>query len=371
MLPAAVEPRLKSLERSIGNTPLLRLRFRRGGRVREVFAKFEQYNLTGSIKDRMALHILRSAYAEGLLGPADTIAEATSGNTGISFAALGRALGHQVVVFMPDWMSRERVDLIRSFGARIVPISHEQGGFLGAIAMAEEFAVEHRRVFLPRQFANAANTAAHARTTGPELWYQLDQIGRAPDAFVAGVGTGGTVMGVGEALRRFRREVRVHPLEPWESPTLSTGQKAGQHRIQGISDEFVPALVRLDGLDRPIAVHDGDAILAARALALRLGLGVGISSGANFLGAVMVQDELGPDAVVATVFPDDNKKYLSTALFGDEPLRPGYMCAEIELLGYEIIRRACRTCCDLSECEHWPPERAAEALFADGLQAAE
>lgn len=359
-----IESRLRSLERSIGNTPLLRLRFRRHGVVREVFAKLEQHNLTGSIKDRMALHILRSAYRDGLIGPGDTIAEATSGNTGISFAAIGRALGHPVVVFMPDWMSRERVDLIRSFGARIVPVSHEAGGFLGAIAMAEEFALEHRRVFLPRQFANAANIAAHSRTTGPELWYQLDQLGLVPDAFVAGVGTGGTIMGVGEALRRFRREVRVHPLEPAESPTLSTGHCVGRHRIQGISDEFVPALVDLGVLDSPVAVNDGDAILMARELARRLGLGVGISSGANLLGAVIVQDALGAESVVCTVFPDDSKKYLSTALFGDEPVRADYLTPGIELLGYEIIRRACRTCSDLSECEHWPPTRAAREGLA-------
>jgi cysteine synthase A len=208
-------------------------------------------------------------------------------------------------------------------------------------------------VFLPHQFSNLANVEAHEQTTGPEIWYQLETRGLRVDGFVAGVGTGGTAMGVGRFLRAQHAAVRVHPLEPAESPTLSTGCKVGQHRIQGISDEFIPAIVDLGFLDSPIAVSDGDAILMARALAARLGLGVGISSGANFLGALLLQDELGPDAVVATVFSDDNKKYLSTALLQDEPVRPGYLSPDVELLSYDVFRRVCRTCNDLEECEHW------------------
>jgi cysteine synthase A len=183
--------------------------------------------------------------------------------------------------------------------------------------------------------------------------HQLATRNLQPDGFVAGVGTGGTAMGVGRFLRSQNRAVRVHPLEPSESPTLSTGCKVGQHRIQGVSDEFIPAIVELDYLDRPMAVPDGDAILMARALAAQLGLGVGISSGANFLGALRLQDELGSDAVVVTVFPDDNKKYLSTALLRDEPVRGDYLTPEVELCSYDVIRRVCRTCCELDECEHW------------------
>jgi cysteine synthase A len=347
------DPLFKSLSRSIGNTPLLRLRCRYRDRDREIFAKFEQHNLTGSIKDRMAVHIIGVARREGRLKPGDTIAEATSGNTGISFAALGRALGHPVRIYMPDWMSRERMDLLRSFGATIVPVSREQGGFVGSIAQAEAFAAERDDVFLPRQFSNAANVAAHEETTGPEIWWQLDERDLVPDAFVAGVGTGGTVMGVGRALRAMRAGVRVHPVEPAESPTLSTGHKVGSHRIQGVSDEFVPAIVKLDELDEVIAVHDGDAILMAQKLASRLGLGVGISSGANLLAALIAQERLGADAVVTTVFPDDNKKYLSTGLLGEEPVREEYLAPGVELLSYEVIRRACRTCNDKDVCEHW------------------
>ena len=339
-----VEHRLRSLARMIGNTPMLAVEFRYRGERRVIHAKAEHLNLTGSIKDRMALHILRRAYAEGLIEPGDTIAEATSGNTGISFATLGRALGHPVTIFMPDWMSRERVDLLTGLGATIVPVGRAQGGFLGSIEMAEAHAREHPRVFLPRQFANAANVEAHEQTTGPEIWCQLRENGLDPDAFVAGVGTGGTVMGVGRYLKRKRADTRVHPLEPAESPTLSTGRRVGTHRIQGISDEFVPEIVRLDELDHVVAVSDGDAILMARKLASGLGLALGISSGANFLGALRVQNELGPKAVVSTVFPDSSAKYLSTDLMRDEPVKESDLSPAVELLGFSTLHRLCQMC---------------------------
>lgn len=338
------ETRLDQLSRLIGNTPLLVVHLRYGGRDRVIYAKSEQLNLTGSIKDRMALHILRSAYTGGWIRPKDTIAEATSGNTGISFAAVGRALGHPVRIFIPSWMSRERIDLIRSYGAEIVLVSAEQGGFLGSVRMAEEFGAGRTDVFLPRQFSNEANVQAHEQTTGPEIWLQLSAAGLHPSAFVAGVGTGGTVMGVGRYLRSRNPAVRVHPVEPEESPTLSTGYKVGKHRIQGISDEFVPKIVDLSFLDAVIAVSDGDSILMAQKLAANLGLAVGISSGCNFLAALKVQEQLGADAVVVTVFADDNKKYLSTDLLKDEPTREGYLAPEVELLGLSTLNRVCEFC---------------------------
>jgi cysteine synthase len=331
--------RFRSLGTLVGNTPLLAIHFRFRGQRRVIYAKAEHLNLTGSIKDRMALYILRAAYREGRIKPGDRIAEATSGNTGISFAAFGRALGHAVTIFMPDWMSRERVLLIGSLGAEIVPVSREQGGFLGSIQLSEQLCRDEPRVFLPCQFANEANVEAHERTTGPEILAQLNELGLTADAFVAGVGTGGTVMGVGRCLRAANPGVRIHPLEPAQSPTLSTGCRVGHHRIQGISDEFIPSIVKLDELDRVIAVDDGDAILMAKKLAAELGLGVGISSGANFLGALRAQNELSPTAVVATVFCDDSKKYLSTALFGNEPIREGFLAPDVELLGYEAVGR--------------------------------
>ena len=249
-----ITQRLRALGRLVGNTPLLGVHFKVRGHEDIIYAKCEQMNLTGSIKDRMALHILKKAYASGELHTGDTIAEATSGNTGISFAALGRALGHPVTIFMPDWMSRERKDLIRSYGAAIVPVSKEQGGFVGSIRMSEEFASRRGDVFLPRQFSNDANIEAHQTTTGPEIWEQLHSAGLRPDAFVAGVGTGGTVMGAGQFLRSQNPRIKVHPVEPAESPTLSTGHKVGKHRIQGISDEFIPAIVDLSKLDEVISV---------------------------------------------------------------------------------------------------------------------
>ena len=338
--------RLAGLASLIGNTPLLEIECRFRGRTRRVFAKAENLNLTGSIKDRMAFHILERAYASDALAPGDRLVEATSGNTGIAFAALGRALGHPVTVFMPDWMSRERLSLIRSFGAEVVPVSREQGGFLGSIRLAEERTSGDARAFLPRQFSNEDNARAHEATTGPEIWWQLQASGRRPDALVAGVGTGGTIMGAGRFLRSRHPGIRLHPLEPANSLTLSTGNRVGCHRIQGISDEFIPAIVDLTELDAVVAVDDGDAILMARKLASQAGLGVGISSGANFLGALLVHEELGDDAVVVTVFPDSNKKYLSTDLARDEPERPGQLAPEVELLGFQAVRRACRTCND-------------------------
>ena len=338
--------RMQGLRRLVGNTPLLAIHYRWRGRPRIVYAKSEQLNLTGSIKDRMALHILEEATRDGSLASRDPIVEASSGNTGISFAAIGRAFGHPVTIFMPDWMSRERRDLVASFGARIETVSRENGGFLGCIARAEALGAADPRVFLPSQFSNDANPVAHEATTGPEMLEQLASIGVPLDAFIAGVGTGGTVMGVGRSLRRHDPRIRVHPIEPAESPTLSTGYKCGRHRIQGISDEFVPPVVHLTELDDIVAVHDGDAILMAQKLARELGLGVGISSGANLAGAIALQNRMGDDAAVATVFPDSNKKYLTTDLLREEPVRETYVAPDVQLTGFSVFQRVCVTCCD-------------------------
>jgi cysteine synthase A len=327
------------LARLIGNTHMLAIDFRFRGQDRVLYAKCEQWNLTGSIKDRMAFHILKTAYLEGAIKPTDTIVEATSGNTGISFSALGHALGHSVKIFMPDWMSIERTRIMESYGATVIPVSREQGGFRGSIQMTEELALAGG-VFLPRQFSNRANVEAHEQTTGPEIWMQLEDAGLCPDAFVAGVGTGGTVMGVGNYLRSKNPAIRVFPVEPAESPTLSTGCKVGSHRIQGISDEFIPAIIDFRSLDAPVRVSDGDSIIMAQNLAACLGLGVGISSGCNFLAAVKVQQELGPNAVVVTVFADDNKKYLSTGLLQQEPIRKSFLSPQIELVGIRVFPAA-------------------------------
>jgi len=340
VFPTAMIEKFRAIDAMVGNTPLLAIHFRKLKRQHTVYAKAEFFNLTGSIKDRMALHVLHSAYCAGQIKPGHTIVEATSGNTGIAFAAIGRALGHPVVIYMPDWMSPERAALIRSFGACVKSVSKEQGGFLGSIDLCQSLARERDDVFLPCQFSNQANVEAHRLTTGPEIAFQLARIGRDITAFVAGVGTGGTVMGVGSYLKSHYQNVRVHPLEPAESPTLSTGAKNGKHRIQGISYEFVPPICNLQTMNAVMSIADGDAILMAQKLASALGLGVGVSSGANFIGAVRALERYDQPAAVATVFSDDNKKYLSTDLLREEPVKPGYVSPEIELLGYEALPRA-------------------------------
>ncbi len=342
--------RFLGLRHLIGNTPLLKIRLTHNGKERVIYAKSENMNLTASIKDRMALHIMQHAYATGQIKPGDTIVEATSGNTGIAFSAIGRALGHPVTIFMPDWMSQERIQLIRSLGAKVVPVSHEEGGFVGCIEQTEEYARENDDIFLPCQFANQANVKAHEETTGPEIWWQLSFEQKTPDAFVAGVGTGGTVTGVGRFLRQENPSVKIHPLEPAESPTLTTGHQVGEHRIQGISDEFIPAIVNLSQLDDVVRVSDGDSILMAQKLSAQLGLAVGISSGANLLGALKVQEELGGDAVVATVFSDCNKKYLSTDLLREEPVKDHDLAPAVELKGFRALKRVCLVCCDAENC---------------------
>ena len=342
--------RINGISSLVGNTPLLAIEFEYKGTTRTIYAKAEYLNMTGSIKDRMAFHIIQKAYNLGTLKEGDRIIEATSGNTGIAFSGIGRAMGHPVTIFMPDWMSQERINLMRSYGSDVRLVSKEEGGFLGSIDMADKMAAEDENTFLPLQFSNTDNCDAHYNTTAPELWWQLKYRNLTPDAFVAGVGTGGTVMGVGQYLKEQNPNIRVHPLEPSNSPTMSTGHKVGKHRIQGISDEFIPSIVKLDKLDEIVSVDDGDSIIMAQKLSSILGLGVGISSGANFLGALKIQEELGPDSVVVTVFADDNKKYLSTDLMREEPIKEDFMATGVELKQFRSLKRVCHTCCDPTDC---------------------
>ncbi|MCL2412588.1 MAG: cysteine synthase family protein [Bacteroidales bacterium] len=330
------QQRIAEVGKLVGNTPMLKITYKYNGKTNVVFAKFECYNFSGSIKDRMAFHILSKSYAEGLIKSGDCIVEATSGNTGIAFSAQGRALGHPVVIYMPDWMSKERIDIMRCYGAEIRLVSKADGGFLGSIARAEDMGKTQSNVFLPRQFDNYLNCEAHFKTTGPEIWAQLNSIGLTPDIFIAGVGTGGTVMGVNEYLKKKNPNAKAHPLEPSNSPTMSTGYCVGKHRIQGISDEFIPSIVKLNELDKIVEVDDGDSIIMAQQLSTILGLGVGISSGGNFLGAVKLQQE-NPDANVVTMFSDCNKKYLSTDYSKTEPIKDDFLSTDIELISKETI----------------------------------
>ena len=327
--------KLAELEQLIGNTPLIEIAFKFNGKERKMYAKLEFFNYTGSIKDRMALNCLKRAYQTGQISEGCTIAETTSGNTGIAFSAQGRYLGHECMIFMPDWMSQERINMMKSFGATVHLVSREEGGFLGCIEKTKEFA-QRECVYIPDQFANKYNVEAHYTSTGPEIVKQMDKFGKKIDGFVAGVGTGGTVMGVGKYLRSIDPKIKVFPMEPKSSPTLSTGYQVGKHRIAGISDEFIPAIMDLKFCDEIIMADDGDSIIMAQQLSKVLGLGVGISSGANFLAAIKAADLIKKNANIVTVFSDDNKKYLTTDYAKEEPVKDGFMTSVIELLGMRV-----------------------------------
>ena len=339
MINEKMSEKFDGLAALIGHTPMLEISLLYKGEPRVVYAKAEYYNYSGSIKDRVACHILRQAYETSAITEGMPIAEATSGNTGIAFAAIGAYLGNPVTIFMPDWMSKERINLIESFGATIRLVSKAEGGFTGSIALADRMG-ENEGAFLPHQFSNLENCAAHYATTGKEILAQLAAFGKRPQGFVAGVGTGGTLMGVKDILQETYPDCLAFPLDPASSPTMATcGKVVGPHRIFGIGDEFVPAIVKLDQLDNILSIDDCDAINMSRKLARTLGLGVGISSGANFLGVLKAQDLLGnKDAVVATVFADDNKKYLSTDLMYEQTVSADHLACDVELISMRAIR---------------------------------
>lgn len=331
-----VAQKFENLSKLIGNTNLVKVSFKYKGVEKAIYAKTEHTNFSGSIKDRIALHIMRKAYSNGTVKPSSQVVEATSGNTGIAFTAVSKNLGHDVLIFMPEWMSIERINLMRSLGATIRLVSHEEGGFVGSIAMTKDYAASNADVFLPCQFENEDNVEAHYLTTGPEIWEQMKLAGEKIDAFVAGVGTGGTVMGVGKFLREKESTIKVHPLEPSNSPVLRMGRKVGSHRIQGISDEFIPSIVKLDELDSIVSVDDGDSIIMAQRIARELGLAVGISSGGNFIGALQLLLAHPEYKNVVTIFSDCNKKYLSTDYCRTEPVKDGFLSTDVELIGMEI-----------------------------------
>lgn len=332
-----MENRFDEIRSMISNTPLIEIRFEYKGEPMKIYAKAEYYNLSGSIKDRVAYYILRKAYETGKLHKGDTIVEATSGNTGIAFSAMAAYLGHPMVVYMPDWMSEERIKIMHSYGAKVELVSHNQGGFLGSVEKAAKLA-ENDGVFLPGQFSNPDNIVAHTEDTGRETIVQLERFGRKPDCVVAGVGTGGTIMGLSRAFKNVNPNCKSHPLEPKNSPTLSTGYKTGAHKIAGISDEFIPEICNLHELDDVVSVDDIDSIIMAQKLARELGIGVGISSGANFIGSVLALLANGTNSTCVTVFADDNKKYLSTDYAKTFEAKEEYISSHIKFLGVKTIR---------------------------------
>ena len=291
---------------SIGNTPLIRLRKVSDDTGCEIYAKAEFLNPGGSIKDRIARYIVRQAERRGELRPGSTIMEVTSGNTGIALSMVGAMCGYKVVIILPRTVSKERRQMIEAFGAEL-QLLDEINDIQSAVRDLEEFAVGRDDVFLPRQFANPDNIEAHRTTTGAEI---LRQVRQPIDAFVMGVGTGGTVMGVGRALRAHDSKTRIVAVEPDESAVMS-GDKRGRHGIQGLADGFIPDIVNLDELDQVIRIKTPDAIERAHQMSREEGLLVGISSGANVIAATQLAKQLGPGKTIVTILPDRGERYLS------------------------------------------------------------
>ncbi len=299
----------ETLDGRIGKTPLVRLRH-----MEEMFdtravllAKAEYFNPTGSVKDRAALSILNDAEARGLITKGALIIEPTSGNMGIALCALARRRGYRVLIVMPENMSRERIEIVRAYGGEVV-LTKAERGMAGAIERAREIQSETEGSFIPSQFENAANVRAHYETTGPEIF---EDSGGAVDAFVAGVGTGGTLMGVGKFLKERREDVRIFAVEPTGSPVLSGGAR-GVHQIQGIGAGFVPSLVKRECIDEILTVGEREALDMQKTLARQEGIFAGISSGAALVGAVRVaKSEEYEGGRVVVLFPDTGERYLS------------------------------------------------------------
>jgi cysteine synthase A len=297
----------------VGNTPLVRLRRVTEGAVADVIAKLEYFNPGGSVKDRIGVAMLDAAEEAGLIKPDTIILEPTSGNTGIALAMVAAARGYKLVLTMPDTMSIERRVLLRAYGAELV-LTPGKDGMPGAIAKAEELAKSDQRYFVPQQFENAANPAIHRATTAEEVWKQTD--GKI-DFFIAGVGTGGTITGVGQILKERKPDIKVIAVEPSASPVLSGGQK-GPHPIQGIGAGFVPPVYDEGVVDEIITVGNEHALNLARRLATEEGLLVGISSGAAVVAALEVaRRPENKGKVVVVVLPSSGERYLSTVLFSD------------------------------------------------------
>jgi len=294
----------------VGDTPVVRLNRLPGSDCATVWGKLEFFNPLGSVKDRICLAMIEAAEAHGTLRPGMTIVEPTSGNTGIGLAMVAAVKGYHLKLTMPDTMSIERRMLLEALGAEVV-LTPGCDGMRGAVSKAEEICRNDRNAFMPQQFRNPANPEVHVRTTAREIVEQMD--GKV-DAFVAGVGTGGTITGVGRVLKQRRQDVLIVAVEPADSPVLSGG-KPGLHRIQGIGAGFVPEVLDRSVIDRIITVTNRDAAETARRLAREEGILAGISSGANVFAALQVARELGPGKDVVTIIADTGERYLSTDLF--------------------------------------------------------
>ncbi len=304
-------PKAKTILDLIGNTPLVKLNKLTGAGDAEVWAKLEGFNPGGSVKDRPALAMIEDAEKRGRLGKGMTIVEPTSGNTGIGLAMIAAVKGYRIILTMPESMTVERRRLLEAYGAELV-LTPAEKGMKGAIAKADELVASGREYFKPDQFGNPANPMIHRRTTAKEIIKQMGA--KKIDAFVAGVGTGGTITGVGEVLRKKFKGIRIFAVEPADSPVLSGGQP-GPHAIQGIGAGFVPAILNTKVYDEVIQVTNDQAADTAKRLVLEEGLLLGISSGAACWAALQVAARLGKGKRIVTVFPDVGERYMTTGMF--------------------------------------------------------
>ena len=313
----------------IGNTPMININYEYEEKSGSIYTKLEYYNYSGSIKDRIASYIIEHERKNGILKEGQTIVEVTSGNTGIAFSAIGALFGHEVHIFMPDWASIERRKLMEMYGAHVHLISKEEGGFKKAIELADDFAKEND-AYRPDQFDNKLNEEAQYKTTGQEIIDTLPDV----NAFVSGIGTGGTLMGVGKKLKDYNPNSKVIALEPSTLSILKMGMDEGSHMIEGIGDDFIPGIVDKDLIDDIVLIDDLDAVNMSKRIAQKFGLGIGISSGANFLASVLMDNE---DLKIATVFPDDNKKYITTKLSENIDNNSKLHSNKIKLIDFEVI----------------------------------
>ena len=314
-----------TIGRLVGNTPMIKINYEYEGKKGSIYSKLEFYNYSGSIKDRIALHIIETEKKNGNLKDGQAIVEVTSGNTGISFSAIGALCGHEVHIFMPDWVSLERRKLIEMYGAQVHLVSKEEGGFKRALELADEFAIEHN-AYKPLQFENKLNVEAQYKT-GQEILDAVPDV----DAFVSGIGTGGTLMGIGKRLKENNPNFKLYALEPSTLSILKLGMEEGDHMIEGIGDDFIPEIVEENLIDYIILIDDLDAINMSKRIAKEFGLGIGISSGANFLAVVLLNTD---DIKIATVFADDNKKYITTRLSEEIDDDPNLISNKIRLINF-------------------------------------
>ncbi|SHE35031.1 cysteine synthase A [Clostridium fallax] len=292
----------------VGNTPIVKVNNLVGNNDSEVYLKLEKFNPGGSIKDRAALGMIEKAEKMGIIKKGDIIVEPTSGNTGIGIAMIGRLKGYKVIITMPETMSKERRDIIKAYGAELI-LTDGSKGMQGAIEKAKEL-VKNRGYFMPQQFNNLANAEKHYETTAEEILKDIPDL----DVFIAGVGTGGTISGIGKKLKEKKKDILIIAVEPFNSPVLSGGE-AGPHKIQGIGAGFIPDIYNESVVDRIIKVRDEDAFKISKSYSEKEGILIGISSGASLFGALTVAKELGPNKKILAISPDGGEKYLSMGLY--------------------------------------------------------